>query len=327
MVQTEKGLSLLRIYHLRKAVKGEETLDRSFSQESVSNHSIYIETCLRKIIVTRRDINLALNENMEVMNGIHAYEFLLRTACGLESEVIGETDIFGQMKEALFSSREKLTDDYRDFLNIIMQRLFEDTKEIRTQYVQNIGGSSYGSLVRKMIQDSFGPLNPKKLLLIGAGKLSKSVLPWLIEGDRKVHLFNRSYEKAIEIKNALKQGKQQVEVHPLADELKYLKNADVVIYCIPSDIEFDLKRLEILNDGKKRLIIHLGLLNKNATSWNRLSSFYSLDEVFNLQEKSNEKREIWIARANAACSERARLRALGGSLTLAHGWEDLAVFA
>ena len=96
----------------------------------------------------------------------------------------------------------------------------------------------------------------------------------------------------------------------------------------------DDRRIEWFREGGadgRRTIIHLGALRKQCGAWLNVAGFHSLDELFALQKQQDEARTELFARAHRACAEKARLRGLpgspGGSVTLPHGWEDLAVFA
>jgi hypothetical protein len=75
------------------------------------------------------------------------------------------------------------------------------------------------------------------------------------------------------------------------------------------------------------VVVHLGLLEANAGAWKGVAGFHSLNDIFAMQDSLEQVRNTKILEARRECEERAKLRALGGSLSLAHGWEDLAVFA
>jgi glutamyl-tRNA reductase len=114
-------------------------------------------------------------------SGEQAYEFLLAVACGLESRILGETNIFGQLKEAWerFSSER---DPHADpALTHLFHKLFEDTKDIRSQYLRHAGGDSYGSLVRRFMKEHSAAAGP--ILLLGAGDIARTVAPGLLENE------------------------------------------------------------------------------------------------------------------------------------------------
>jgi hypothetical protein len=317
-------MNLLRIIHLRKGPV--------VPQGDLLPGSFVIDSCLRKLWVCdeqflrEQGVPFAL-EQAELLSGEEAYTFLLRVACGLESQIVGETDIFGQVKEA-WKGAGSIDSRLRQFLSPWMQRLFEDTKEIRSLYLQNTGGASYGSLVRMILarqpEDTRGPV-----LLVGAGQLAKSVAPYLLETE--LWIANRSREPLARLHHDLIQRSCAEErIHIIegenALEKAWLTAAQVVL-CVPPSAQ-DERRISLWKKGgAKRPVIHLGALAEHAGHWHSLPCFYSLTDVFALESSQGRLRSTQIARARKACDEKAKLRLLGGSASLPHGWEDLAIFA
>lgn len=270
------------------------------------------------------DPNEQLPDSVEIFEGENAYGYLLQVACGLQSQIIGETDIFGQIKAA-WKSGAGITEKTRQELAPIMLKLFEDTKEIRTQFVQKIGGQSYGSLVRMLLrerQDDTGKTKP--ILLVGAGSLAQSVAPYLL--GHELWIWNRSRLKAEQLAFELRERNPQEKIRVLDDtqELEGWEKAAHVIVCIPVDEIRDPQRITALGASS---VIHLGGLQNECTQWSGVEGFYSLDDIFERQKQMDLSRERQLERAKKACLERALHRGLGHSLSLAHGWEDLAVFA
>ncbi len=316
-----QALSDLRVYHLSK----KQTQNNDILPTSKSSVFL-INTCLRKIWITFDNCSeldeARKTQPIDKMIGGDAYEFLLRIACGLESEIIGETDIFGQFKSAWSEFKKQNANDVES-LQTWIQKLFEDTKEIRTQFVQNIGGSNYGSLVRKMIKERSAQIGRSKpILLVGAGQLAQSILPYLKENE--VWVWNRSLENAI----ALKEIHPGIKILDTKDkEIFGWKNAAHIIVCIPSDETADTNRLNWINSSHEpRSVIHLGALKKDLPQWTNLDGFFALDDIFKLQQDFTNTRLAQIERAKKACVERAILRVLGASTTMPHGWEDLLHF-
>ena len=206
-----------------------------------------------------------------------------------------------------------------------MRRLFEDTKEIRSRHIQNLGGTSYGSLVRKLLRERMQATGrTKPVLLVGAGAFAGSIAPWLASQDREQELwiYNRTVSKAVALKNSLT-GNVRV-LDPTEEEIAWRTAAHVVV-CVPLDQTRDAERISWFAAGdSSRSIIHLGGILAECGQWKALTNFRCLDHVFEMQKNLNELRFAALERAKRACLERARLRALDGSLSTPHGWEDLA---
>lgn len=296
--------------------------------------ALRIETCLRKLWVYTSDFfphfdhcRHGEDQGVETYAGVAAYAFLLRVATGLESEIAGETDIFGQVKEA-WRLRAGIAPAQEAALSPLMQGLFEDTKEIRSRYLDRLGGSSYGSLVRRLLRERAQATGLEEpVLLVGAGKLACSIAPWLLEHE--LWIRNRDPAKARALAGELRRENRDARIRVLEsreEEMHAWMNAAHVVVCIPAAAAGDEKRIEWFQNGSARSVIHLGGLRAECAKWQALGGFFCLEDIFEMQKRQDNVRQLQIRRARNACEERAKLRALGGSLHVAHGWEDLASF-
>lgn len=338
--------SLVVVHQLKSPLKG-ITVAKGQDLDWSTTQGFVLDSCQRKLLVTtesrlkRPFLQAALLPSRtfyNVIQGIQAYLFLLRVATGLESKIVGETDIFGQLKEAWFSAEKSMPADLHFELHPWMQHLFMDTKEIRSQYLQNLGGASYGSLVRKLLKgetksDSAvtGPI-----LVIGAGQLAHSVVPFLeLEENSEIWLWNRSQEKLAAFRDELLTYFPANKIRILSSEdekNQAWREAAHAVLCVPPDDAQERKRSKLWHAGslggrKKGAIVHLGGYRYQCEGWDETPGFYSLENLFELQKSQNDVRSIKIARSMRACEERAKLRGLGTCLTIPHGWEDLAMFA
>ncbi len=310
-----------------------EQLNSEIASDLFLKDFLKIDTCQRILWIGvsenfNKNFNEPINSTLEYFSGVEAYHFLLRFSVGLESQVIGETDVFGQFKTAYKLFQE--THAYHPLISFI-PKIFEDSKELRTQYLQGIGGQSYGSLVRQILGTASSS-NP--VLLVGAGALAESIAPYLIEPSG-LQIYNRSILKAQELCRKLKAlshyTKPQVEALTSIEEVRAAtQTAAHVVLCVPSSAEIDSFYFNLWNarseKAKVNHFIHLGSLDKN------LNDRKTLADVFELQKHQNNLRSTQIERAARACYQRAVLRGLnqntagGNGLSLSHGWEDLALF-
>jgi glutamyl-tRNA reductase len=138
-------------------------------------------TCLRSLAFTTPAFASAIGD--ELYSHRQAYKFLLEVICGLHSPIVGETEVFGQFKT--FSHEWVKADPRRAGL---VQRLLNDAKAIRSQYLSHLGTQSYGSWVRKN-------LTSKRVHIVGAGSLAREILPYLLKQERDVVLHVREIAK------------------------------------------------------------------------------------------------------------------------------------
>jgi hypothetical protein len=106
-------------------------------------------------------------------------------------------------------------------------------------------------------------------------------------------------------------------------EAEIFSKAAVVIFCVPVDSEVDSQRLK--NVSRLARVIHLGQLGELRGV--DLPYFMSLQQFLKYHEGDDLIRDAQLARAARVCREKGLLRSLSPSTSLAHGWEDLAIFA
>ena len=300
--------------------------------------AFFLDSCQRRLWVFNSEVRPVSSvfkfpsDAAEVYSGSDAYRFLLQVSTGLKSEIQGETNIFGQIKES-WKQFLKTGSACACHLDSWMQRLFEDTKEIRSRHLRGFGGDAYGSLVRKFLRDqnfvrAEGRVLEGPILVVGAGQIAQSVAPWLTGCE--LWLLNRNRQRCLELEQelTLRPGARVRMINP-EDEADAWKNARHAVVCIPLDSEGDQVRVENWKNGRNgdaRAIVHLGVTGNDRGKWTGLPEFFALDDLFVYQKAQGDVRSVALVQAAKACDERAKLRGLGPSVTLPHGWEDLAIF-
>ena len=339
-------LQRLRILHYPK-----KTSSLTHETAPVIENAFHLETCQRWLTVFSSSSSSSFvaqsypsggsqphcyaNYSGNYYEGRDAYLFLLRLASGLESEILGETDVFGQVKDA-WRQVENSGGPLVNQLGPWMRRIFEDTKEIRTRYLQNLGGTSYGTLVRKLIRDQNSAKNPaqnldpkKPTFLVGAGQIAQSIAPFLLESD--LWIWNRSPDRLTRLYDQLStrtRPNKTGDVSLLEDESKGWREAATIVICTPFDSISDPQRMSWLSQRKEDCtLIHLGGMREHSGEWQSQSRFFCLNDLFSLQNSLRNVRSVQIAHAARACEERADQRALNLSLPVCHQWETVATFA
>jgi hypothetical protein len=294
-----------------------------------------VTTCLREVRVSMcpaddATIAAARAGGFDPHVGVAGYQFLLQLACGLESEIAGETEIFGQIKQA-WRDHETGGGDHVKSLRPWMQRLLQDTKEIRSEHVVGLGSATYGSLVRRLL----GGVTQGPTLLVGAGQLSEAILPFLDSGEALV--WNRSRARAETLlsrqRATASSGRiQLLEATTAAEDAAWQRAQDVIL-CIPADAARDPERVKLWQrrGTPARRILHLGIDGADGTAWQGAHNLLTLRDLFALRDSQAVQRDALLARARKACADKAQLARLDdadGSRVgnASHGWEDLAVF-
>jgi glutamyl-tRNA reductase len=120
---------------------------------------------------------------------------LFRVVAGLESMVIGETEIFGQVKRAYEVATEQGATG--KLLNRLFQKSFQVGKQVRSKTNITRGSVSVGSVAVELAEQIFGRLAGCKIMILGAGDTSeKTARVFQARGARQIFVSNRSYERA-----------------------------------------------------------------------------------------------------------------------------------
>ena len=124
-----------------------------------------------------------------------AVRHLFRVACGLDSMVIGETEILGQVKKAYSIVSE--SGSATRSLHKLFQHAFRVAKRVRTETQITSGPTSIGSVAVELAGKIFGSLEDRRVMILGAGEISERTARSLqSRGVRSVIVSNRTYERA-----------------------------------------------------------------------------------------------------------------------------------
>lgn len=276
-----------------------------------------IKTCQRTLFLYKNSPELTSKFSLAKRHyfGSEAYDFLLRFSCGLESEIKGETDVFGQVKTA-FKNLTTQQPILADSLKAIFLKIFEDTKEIRANFLQGIGGNTYGALARRLMN----PTSADNILVIGAGDISKSVAPYF--ADFPLTIWNRSSERLNDLGNELSKKGHTPHLSTCEKELaESVRNSSLIVIATP--FQSSAETIIAQNISSSTRVLHLGAQAKETKTLPFHS--FSLTDLFEMEREQGQLRDKQVRQAIQACHERALLRNLSRSI-VAHGWEDLAVF-
>jgi glutamyl-tRNA reductase len=180
--------------------------------------SVLLSTCNRtEFYIVTQDSQLAIEPlfhnfygTIEVselghlfrLQAVHSVRHLFRVAAGLESMVLGETEIFGQVKRAYeAAARSGATGR---ILNRLFQRAFQVGKHVRSTTAITRGSVSVGSVAVDLAQQIFGELEGRKIMILGAGVTSERTA-WSFQshGAKQLFVSNRSFERAEELAGAI----------------------------------------------------------------------------------------------------------------------------
>jgi glutamyl-tRNA reductase len=158
-----------------------------------------------------------------VKHGLQAIEHLMTVATSLDSLVVGETEILGQVKQAFQAATDAGT--VGRALSALLQQVFRVAKRVRSETEICRGRVSVGSVAVDLAGKVFGDLSAKTVLVVGTGKIGEQTLRSLTErGVRETCVLNRSIEHSRAV--ADRYGGIAIEFDRLED---FLPKADIVI--------------------------------------------------------------------------------------------------
>ena len=191
---------------------------------------IEISTCNRKEYYIHsqyilEDDELLSHENQSIIieYGQSAVMHLLRMTSGLESMIVGEDQILGQVKDAKHKAEKER--HCGKVLDAIFTKAIHVGQVVRNKTNINKGSVSIGSAAIDLAEKHIGCLDDKSVLVIGAGKMGKLVAKALAEKDlNAIFVANRTYYVAVELAKDL--GGEAILFSDLEE---YLASADLVI--------------------------------------------------------------------------------------------------
>ncbi|MGE5832007.1 MAG: glutamyl-tRNA reductase [Methanomicrobiales archaeon] len=163
--------------------------------------------------------------SFRILEGTGVLDHLLHLAAGIDSMIVGEDQILGQLKGALALAREAGTST--PLIDLCVEKAVHVGIQVRRRTNINRGAVSIGSAAVQLAEDLLGGLTDKHILVIGSGEMGMLVAQALsARGLSAIYVANRTYERAVAL--AAKIGGRAVN---LRDLYHYIRLSDVVISC------------------------------------------------------------------------------------------------
>jgi glutamyl-tRNA reductase len=230
-------------------------------------------------------------KDCEILAERDAIEHLMRLSCGLESLVIGEDQILGQIKDAYIHSIDK--NYLNDKLKIIFDRAIKTGKRARKESKINEGSVSIGSVAVRLAEEIFGGLKNKKILVIGAGEIATLVAKSLSNSGKAgsvVFVANRTFENAKCLASEV--GGFAVRFD---EKERYLADSDLVITATgaPHTI-LDYDTVKRVVEGRDKPLLIIDIANPRDVEEKVASikgvSLYNIDSLRGVSKTNLEKR-------------------------------------
>jgi len=232
---------------------------------------------------------------------------LFRVASGLDSMVVGESEILGQAKKAYESARQ--SGAVGPYLHRLFQRAFRVAKQVRTHTEIARGAVSVGSVAVDLAQRIFGKLTDCKVLVLGAGETSERTARALVSrGVSDIRVSNRSADRA----NELAQAVGGCAVVPFNEWMVQCREIDILITSTASEMPLLTpdKLAPMLRERVDRplFIIDIAVPRDVDPSANEMDGvyLYDIDSIRSVAEQSLALRRQHVVAAEAMIAEHVR---------------------
>ncbi len=232
-------------------------------------------------------------DTAQLLTGAEAARHLFRVAAGLESMLVGETDVLGQVEEAF--DRQVKAGYTRGLLKTIVERAIRVGKRVRTETAISRGPRGLGSLAVLYVAQLVD-LSKARVAVLGAGAMGAGLAMELAaRGVGRLYILNRTFEKAVEV--AAKTGG---EARPLTREEveRCLRECDVVFSSVHT-LEYVIDSLP--PDAAVKIIVDLGVPQTVAPGLP--VRVIRLEDLKTLAERFNAERAPEVAKAEAVVEE------------------------
>jgi len=219
-----------------------------------------------------------------------AIRHLFRVAASLDSMVVGEPQILGQLKSAYALAKEHGA--VNGFLDNLVTRAFNVAKRVRSETEIGESAVSVSYAAVELARDIFGSLNDKKVLIVGAGKMSELAARHLRRsGATQIFVTNRTYERAVEMAQ-LFEGK----IVEYTNFLGFLPEADIVITSSGAPhyilIRDDMKKVIEARRNRPMFLIDIAVPRNIEPTVNELDNvfLYDIDDLQKVVETNVQGR-------------------------------------
>ena len=243
-----------------------------------------------------------LEDHLYTYRGADAVRHLFRVAASLDSLVVGEPQILGQLKQYYDAAQQAGT--VGAILHRLFHRSFSVAKRVRTETGIGSGAVSVSSVAVDLAKRIFDRFDDKTVMVIGAGKVGDLMARHLLsQGVHSLMVTNRTFERAVLLAEKIQGSPIRFEDFP-----RYLKMADLVIGCTgAAEVLVDAATVEkVLRERKQKAMFFIDIGDRR----NFDSTINDLDNVYlyNIDDLKSVAEDNRLERFNEAEKAEAIVR-------------------
>jgi glutamyl-tRNA reductase len=233
-----------------------------------------------------------------IKNGREAIEHLFNVSAGMDSQILGDYEIIGQIKTAARFAKE------HGCFNVMLERLIntvlQSSKAIKNQTELSGGTVSVSFAAIQYIREHVNDIPDKKILLLGTGKIGKSTSKNLVHylKTKNITLINRTEEKAVELAKEL-----GLHHAPISDLQENISQSDIIL--VATDATEPTILLSHVKDQSNKLILDLSIPYNVEPAVQDLPQVkvINVDELSKMRDETLAKRQAEVPKARAIIAE------------------------
>ena len=227
-----------------------------------------------------------------IKNGKNAMQHLFEVGAGLDSQILGDYEIVGQLKKAVRFSKEHHC--MGGYVERLTNAVFQASKEIKSTTSLSGGTVSVSFAAVQYIREQFKDTNGKKIALIGVGKIGRNTCKNLVDylNTKNIVLVNRTAEKAADLAKEL-----GIHFAPIEEMDQMIASSDIILVATNSPKPIITKN-QLTGSGNK-LIFDLSIPYNVEPSAQSLPNIelVNVDELSKIKDSNLQKRQAEVPKA------------------------------
>ena len=233
-----------------------------------------------------------------ILKNYEAIDHLFKVGTGLDSQILGDFEIIGQLKHSFYRSKKHGLTNH--FLERLCNSIIQASKRVKNETELSSGATSVAFASVQYILKNVENVSDKNILLFGTGKIGRNTCENLIKhtGNHHITLINRTKDKAEKIA-----GKFHLTVKDFGDLQTEIRKADILIVATAAHTPTISK--DLIHTKNPLLILDLSIpknVDANVTEIGNVSLLH-LDYLSQLTDETLERRKQHIPQAQEIISE------------------------
>lgn len=233
-----------------------------------------------------------------IKSGLDAVNHIFNVGAGLDSQILGDYEIVGQLKTAVKFAKEQ--GFVGGFTERLINSVLQASKQVKNNTELSGGTLSVSFAAVQYIRNKVDNISNKNILLLGVGKIGRNTCKNLVDylNTTNITLINRTPDKAAAL--AAELGLKSASIADLSNEIA---KADIILAATNATEPIILNTH--LKGGSEKLIIDLSIPYNVEASAMQLSNVHlvNVDELSKLKDETLRKREAEIPKARAIIAE------------------------